>query len=247
MQKVYLGHEQEYQRMESAGIDAWNKRNTDAALDAHYVRFLEDMLAQSWCPQSGRVLEIGCGTAPMLRWFAEKGFSGMGIDVAETALRMAKQQTNDRGLEYRQADICDLDTTQFPKFDICLDGFCLHCLTDEEDRKTMLANVKSLLAPGGVFVLLTMCSPIDRANYKKQFPDQIVRDHRIYSPAEDISKYEGTRIFNDKPYIANRSLFHWESILKELRIAGFTARLTRINRHTPEEVISSIAVCATVK
>ena len=72
--------------MKERGVRSWNERGVGGqpvrAVDPDAERFLDDVLAQTWAPRAGRALELGCGTGPMLRWLAERGFRGVGIDVS---------------------------------------------------------------------------------------------------------------------------------------------------------------------
>lgn len=242
--KTYEAHDKEYERMEREGIDSWLERHETRSIDEQHERFFHEILAQSWCPKSGRVLEVGCGTAPILRWFVNRGFRGTGIDLSETALRMAKRQSKGMKIAYRQGDVCALDVDGFPKFHLCVDGACLHCLTDELDRTRLLRNVKSMLVDDGIIVILSMCSPVNRAELGRLYPEQLVRGHRIFYPVSDPEKYEGGVIIRGKPFVPARAVFHWRKILKDLRRAGFTPLLTKVIRCTGEDLTSSLFVCA---
>ena len=90
------------------------------------------------------------------------------------ALRMAKEQSKGLNIKFKQRDVCSLNTKSFGKFDLVIDGLCLHCITAIKDRKAYLDNVFKILKDGGLFVLLTMCGPMD----KKRF-SQTCTGHKI--------------------------------------------------------------------
>jgi 2-polyprenyl-3-methyl-5-hydroxy-6-metoxy-1,4-benzoquinol methylase len=48
---------------------------------------------------AGAVLDAGCGTGENALYIASLGSSVLGVDVAETALRVARQKADDRGIE----------------------------------------------------------------------------------------------------------------------------------------------------
>ena len=245
MQKAYELHELEYQRMAREGIRSWMERDYASPLDANHARFLEDAQAQPWFPQRGRVLEIGCGTAPFLQWFSQRGYRGMGIDVSKTAIRMARKANTARGITFRHADICRLNPDDFPRFDVVVDGQCLHCLTEDADRARMLAHCRRLLKPHGVLVILTMCSPIDRSGFKRLFPRQRVHKHRIYVPYTPTSPLAEVREFGGATYLATRCIPHVERVVREIRDGGFAVQLQRVSRCNEDEVCSALALCAT--
>ena len=129
-------------------------------------RFLADALAQPWAPKGGRVIELGCGTGPILRWICKRDFSGLGIDVSKTAIAMAKEQSRGLNVKFKQADICRIDAGKIGKFDLVIDGKCLHCIADADDRKKFLKNSFKLLKKAGVFIVMTMCCPADMKNIR---------------------------------------------------------------------------------
>ena len=74
-------------KIKKQGMQAWGEKNNwDAEIDSPEEQFLIDVLAQSWTPQKGKMIELGCGTAPMLRWFCRKGYSCLGVDISKTAI-----------------------------------------------------------------------------------------------------------------------------------------------------------------
>ena len=131
--KPYEGHEVVYQRMKKKGILVWGQKgsgSTGKSCHPETNNFLKDVLSQPWAPKGGRVIELGCGTGPILRQVCKKGFSGVGIDVSKTAIAMAKDQSKGLDIKFRQADVCNLNTKSLGKFDLVIDGLCLHCITD---------------------------------------------------------------------------------------------------------------------
>jgi 2-polyprenyl-3-methyl-5-hydroxy-6-metoxy-1,4-benzoquinol methylase len=150
VKKPYESHEDEYRWMEAAGTKSWFQRNRPWAIDPHDQHFLEDVFAQPWAPKNGHAMELGCGTGPLTRWLAKSGFKTTGVDVSETAIRMARKQSKSLTIDYRVADICTKDVRSFGKFDLCVDGRCFHGITSPKDRRAVLENVRDLLKPNGI-------------------------------------------------------------------------------------------------
>ena len=244
MKKPYEAHENEYGKMESAGIKSWFLRNRPWDIDPYDEHFLEDVFAQPWAPQNGRVIELGCGTGPLTRWLAKKGFHATGVDISRTAIRMAVAQSKKFNIEYQVADICMQTIGQPGKFDLCLDGRFLHGITSPKDRRAVLANVHRLLKPNGIFVLMSMCSPMERAALARQYPAQRVLKNVIYYPRPQTETYADTKTINGKEYFPARFVGHWESLLSELKRAGLQPSLIRFSRCLPEEPVSSLNVAA---
>lgn len=239
MKKVYEGHENVYKKMSEEGILSWDARGTVSAwkkVEADKRRILKDVLAQPWAPGSGKAIELGCGTGPILRWICKKGFSGVGIDVSKTAIAMAKEQSKSLELKFRQADICRFDVKKLGKFDLVIDGLCLHCIVNPKDRRMFLEKSFEMLKKGGLFVVMSMCCPCDRKLFSRMYAEQKVRGHTIYSPFERGAEIEGFRMINGQGYIPTRKVPHWKSILSEIRQAGFQVKLlryTEADKHSP--------------
>ncbi|MCK4753350.1 MAG: class I SAM-dependent methyltransferase, partial [Planctomycetes bacterium] len=206
MKKAYEGHEVVYQRMKKQGILSWGQKGSEStgkSCHPEINNFLKDVLSQPWAPKNGRVIELGCGTGPILRRVCKKGFSGVGIDISKTAIAMAKEQSKGLDIKFRQGDVCNLNTKSLGKFDIVIDGLCLHCITEPKDRKAYLDNVFKILKDGGLFVLLTMCGPMDRKRFLEACKNHKIVKKLIYVPFEDKS-YGRLAKFNDKNYLPSR-------------------------------------------
>ena len=244
MKKPYEAHENEFGKMESAGVKSWFLRNRPWDIDPQDEHFLEDVFAQPWAPQIGRVIELGCGTGPLTRWLAKRGFQATGVDISRTAIRMAIAQSKKFNIEYPMADVCTQTIGQPGTFDLCLDGRFFHGITGRKDRSAVLANVHQLLKPKGIFILMSMCAPIERAALARQYPAQKILKNLIYYPCQQTKKYSGAKTINGKEYFPARFLGHWESLLSELKHASLQPALIRFNRCIPEEPVSSLDVAA---
>jgi SAM-dependent methyltransferase len=245
MTKTYEGHEILYKRMKEKGIRSWNEYQHMKAVDAGTKRFLNDALAQLWAPKGGRVIELGCGTGPILRWICKKKFSGLGIDVCKTAIAMAKEQSKGLNVKFRQADLCRIDVGKIGKFDLVIDGHCLHCINSAGDRKKFLKNSFKLLRKGGLFIVMTMCSPTDREALKDRRKDQKLINHTIYMLWDKAREYKDFITINGRAYLPIRKVPHWKSILSEIQQAGFKIKLLRYNEaYGQEEPCGFLSVAA---
>lgn len=246
--KAYEAHEAVYQRLARDGKKSWSEARpcpapAVAGVEAHDARFFEDVLSQAWAPRQGLVVEFGCGTAPMLRWFCERGFRGIGLEISKTAAAMAHEQAAGLDAEIRYADVCNEGLILEERADVVIDGHCLHCLTRQEDRERMLRNVVDALKPSGKFVLLSMCGPVDRQGFKELYAPQRLIGQTVYMPTND-STFDGCRVIGGKTYLPTRHVAHWKNLLRELRTAGLQPRLMRLATACGDEVVSGLAVAA---
>jgi len=232
--------------MKKKGIRSWNKtqRIKYKAVDTETKRFLTDVLAQPWSPKGGKVIELGCGTGPILRWICKKDFSGLGIDVSKTAITMAREQSKGLNTRFKQADICRSGFEKAGKFDLAVDGHCLHCIIRYGDRKAFLKNSFKILKKGGTFIVMTMCSPADRRILSKLYGEQRLVNHTIYVPYDKAREYEDFLTFGGRDYMPTRKVLHWKSILSEIRRAGFKIKLLRYNEASGQDPFGSLSVAA---
>lgn len=220
MKRPYESHEGEYRRMKAAGTGSWFRRNRPWDIDPHDKRFLEDVFAQPWAPQNGRAVELGCGTGPLTRWLARRGFKTTGVDISRTAIRMAREQSGNDPVDYRVADICTSAIHAPGKFVLCVDGRFFQSITNPKDRKAVLANVRRWLKPEGVFVLMSMCAPIERRHLARQYPTQKILRNVIYYPLQRRGGFSEVKTFNGGKFIPVRFVGHWKCLLQELHNAG---------------------------
>jgi SAM-dependent methyltransferase len=103
---------------------------------------------------TGAVLDAGCGTGENALHLASLGLSVLGVDVAETAVAMARGKADDRGIavEFAVADALALERLG-RRFGTVLDCGLFHTF-DVEERPGYLASLASVTEPGGTLYLL---------------------------------------------------------------------------------------------
>ena len=157
---------------------------------------------------------------------------------------MAREQSKHFTIDYRVADICTKSSVVFGKFDLCVDGRFFHGITNLKDRNAVIENIRRLLKPKGIFVLMSMFAPIERSSLARQYPDQRILRNVIYNPARKAGVFSGSRTINGREYLPTRFLGHWKSLLSELQNAGLRPLLVRFNHCLPQEPVSSLNVAA---
>ena len=103
---------------------------------------------------AGAVLDAGCGTGENALHLAALGLPLLGVDVAETALAMARQKARERGLaaDFAAADAFHLERLG-RKFQTVLDCGLFHTF-DGEERARYVASLASVTARGGTLYVL---------------------------------------------------------------------------------------------
>jgi len=103
---------------------------------------------------TGAVLDAGCGTGENTLYVAALGLPVLGVDVAETALAMAREKAEARGLkaEFLAADAFRLDGLG-RKFDTVLDCGMFHTC-DKDERPVYAASLASVTELGATLYVL---------------------------------------------------------------------------------------------
>lgn len=103
---------------------------------------------------AGAVLDAGCGTGENALHLASLGLQVLGVDVAETALSIAREKAEARGLgaEFMAADALELGDLG-RTFDTVLDCGLFHTL-DAGERRAYVASLASVTETGAVLHVL---------------------------------------------------------------------------------------------
>lgn len=148
MKGNYTVYDQLYAQIRAAGEPGWGGRERLAKEGL----WLERLLGQSQVPECGKVLELGCGEGHFTRLLCQKGYQVTGADVSAQAIEWAEAKALSTGLQidYFVADLTQAGVLENQRYDLIVDGNCLHCIIGQ-DRSVFLANVFQALRPGGVF------------------------------------------------------------------------------------------------
>lgn len=103
---------------------------------------------------AGAVLDAGCGTGENGLHIASLGLPVLGVDVADTALEMARAKAAERGIgaEFVPADALQLEGIG-RRFRTVLDCGLFHAF-DGDERPEYVASLASVTEPGGTLFLL---------------------------------------------------------------------------------------------
>jgi ubiquinone/menaquinone biosynthesis C-methylase UbiE len=100
------------------------------------------------------VLDAGCGTGEHALLVAALGLPVLGVDVADTALAMARAKASERGIkaEFATADALKLDRLE-RRFNTVLDCGLFHSFAVDE-RPEYVASLAAVTEPGGTLYVL---------------------------------------------------------------------------------------------
>lgn len=147
-----------------------------------------------------RFLEMGCGAGPNLVWLAEKGITVSGVDIAPTALELARGLLAESGHGDLTDEFVEASVSDVPLPDQSFDGILESCVFQHlprADRERAFTEVGRLLKPGGLFV-----------------GNMLGDNHTIYrqKAGDDLPDDPGTLLLDDgssKIHLSNIGLSHF--------------------------------------
>lgn len=120
-----------------------------------------------------RVLDLGSGTGKNSLFLAERGSEVKGIELSTTAVKIAEQRAEERGLfaEFREGSIGNKFPYADESFDLILDVVSSNSLLEKERTKCISESAR-VLKPGGFMYVKTLCKDGDKnaVNLIDHFP-----------------------------------------------------------------------------
>jgi SAM-dependent methyltransferase len=103
---------------------------------------------------AGAVLDAGCGTGDNALYLASLGLSVLGVDVAETALAIARAKASQRGIDVQFAAADALQLARLGRsFETVLDCGLFHTF-DRDERPGYVATLASATEPAATVYVL---------------------------------------------------------------------------------------------
>lgn len=106
-----------------------------------------------FAPPAGRALDVGCGTGFLLERLAERGYSGVGVDLSPESVAIAQRRLAEIGAAHR------LEARVGSAYEPPGGPFDLVTLTDVlehlEDPRACLTAIRERMAPGALLVIST--------------------------------------------------------------------------------------------
>ena len=135
-----------------------------------YARYaaITDELFRPWIERHlpvhvGCAADLGCGSGRWTTLLAEHATDVLAVDVSAAELRLACATRSRPNVRYELRSLLDVTPGRDGLFDLVLSVNTLFHLYAEHSPDDVLRHVRSLVAPGGVAVLVDVVSPGDRA------------------------------------------------------------------------------------
>ena len=142
--------------------DWWNPHGSSAMLhriNPPRLAYIRDAAAARWSLDirarailtGRRALDIGCGAGLLTEPLARMGAAVTGIDAAPENIAAAQAHQGNLGIDYRAVAVETLAGESSP-FDLIT---CLEVIEHIADRAAFFGAIRTLLAPGGLFIFST--------------------------------------------------------------------------------------------
>ena len=195
--------------------------------DEKEANTLADQIASKFEPDVfPNVLDLACGRGRHSINLARRGYKVLGVDLAPAAIKKATATAGDLGLENVRFQTGDMREPVAETFDMVVNLFTsFGYFDDPADDVQVLKSVKSMLRPGGAFVIDFMNATYTRNNYvpvdQKSFGyidyvgKKYIRDNTIVKELTFVSTETGEKKqFSERVRLYERPFF--ESVLPDL-------------------------------
>ncbi|MGE3800083.1 MAG: class I SAM-dependent methyltransferase [Candidatus Kapaibacterium sp.] len=117
--------------------------------------YLFDQLLKGRIASDARILDAGCGGGRNIFWFLKNGFDVSGVDTSTDAVEAVRGLAAELAphLPAEQFRVADIKQLPFntASFDFVMCSAVLHFAESEGAFRTMLAECRRVLKPGGLF------------------------------------------------------------------------------------------------
>lgn len=138
------------EEMQGDAVSMWRNNH----LNHLYQEEQASLIREAFPDVSGlRILDIGCGTGRLSRWFASQGAQVTGVDFSEKALQIARAQTADSNVRYIHLSMFELEYAE--EYDAAFSwGSMTIACKEASELADVMHRVHSALVPGGRLLLL---------------------------------------------------------------------------------------------
>jgi SAM-dependent methyltransferase len=185
------------------------------------------------------LLDAGCGSGLLLQFLSARireGMSYTGIDLLQTGVTQAIFRAKLLGISNRvscfQSDLTSLLIKK--KFDIIVVHFSLYTISSSEKRKKGLENLKSLLKPDGLLILVNPSVSYDTGLIVEEsirlvrnrygFMASLIKQALVYP----FTKAIGLRFIEKQLRLGMWKAYTKDELTHEIEGAGFSVQRTHV-------------------
>ncbi len=201
----------------------------------------------NWGLQTGRVLDVGCGTGRAFGPLLTRGWAITGCDLSPAMLEVARRDFGDR-VVLAEADMRELP--RFGSFDLALVlNDAVNCLLGDGELEAALDGIRRNLIPGGLLLFDCNSLLVYRTDYEAGEEEERENEGRRWKwtglgRSEEAASVFRSRIEGDgiDPIVNSERYFPISEVASALTGAGLE-RLAVLGMHEADgEVMLSEAV-----
>ena len=187
---------------------------------------IANLLARLPVKQSGKVLDLCCGSGRHSRALARRGYEVVGVDLSLVLLKLAEEQNHYPNLRFVHCDMRDLPFQE--EFDIVVNLFTSfgYFASDKQNAK-VVGNMANALKVGGELIIDYLNPAYVKKNLvprsTKRVKDMVIEERR-WIEDEFVNKRIVIRDREDgepREYLEKVRLFRVEQMIAMLEEAGF--------------------------
>lgn len=193
-------------------------------------RLVEFLVHQLELDRCSKILDLGCGRGRHSINLNKRGYHVKGIDLSEQAIATARSKAEDLSLQNISFEVRDMRNPLPEKFDAIVNLFTTFgYFYDDEENTSVFDSVKSMLEPGGTFVLDYLNAvkvrqsfiPEDEGEFQGigYHIERYIKDDAIF---KDISfrgaSINGTKVYSERVKLYDLEWFKQEMGKKDLEI-----------------------------
>jgi len=133
----------------------WQDPNTRSLIDEN-LRKLEESCVTRYLEPNFTIVDVGCGDGYSTFEYASRVRNCLGLEQSDLLRSRAEERFAQAGVgntRFMAGDIMDLSSVK-DRFDLAITQRVLINLTSWEEQKAAIDNVRSLLRPGGIYVMI---------------------------------------------------------------------------------------------
>lgn len=124
------------------------------------LKFFESSV-RSRLSEAPFILDLGCGSKSI---FEDTDIPESNITAIDFSLvAIAKAEVLPSEILYKEVDLSTPDILEKEHYDLIFDSHCLHCITDESQRRAAFMNIHKALKADGLFCAEMMVSPAGKS------------------------------------------------------------------------------------